>query len=204
MAPPSSDEDPGQDQTEQRSSERYQPGEFARALQKAKHGDSSGFASLFEKFNRTVGALVRSQGSPDPEETVNIVFSKAFRSIDRFVGDESNFASFLYQTARFQCIDERRAVSREVRLTGEASSHAIKNNGSGDTREQSAIAARVNEALEALTSEQREVVVLRVFFGLTGPETAHALEQPITAIRSLQNRAETRMRVLVDSRVVKL
>ena len=65
-------------------------------------------------------------------------------------------------------------------------------------------ADRVHHALQALTPEQREVIVLRVFFGLTGPETAEAMDKPIGAVRSLQNRAEARLRSMVDSGAVVL
>lgn len=178
---------------------------FASALAKAKQGDGDGFTWLYRAYNRRVGALVRSEACPNPEEVVNTVFFKAFRSIDRFVGNQANFASYLYQIARFQVIDERRARSRQVDIEDDLEFDLI------DDRTDPAVLAvdrdtaeRVNGALQALTPEQREVIVLRVFFGLTGPETAEAMDKPIGAVRSLQNRAEARLRSLVDSGAVVL
>lgn len=174
--------------------------DFELALRKAKRGNSEGFDWLYRNYNRRVGALVRSEACPDPDEVVNTVFFKAFRSIDRFVGNHANFASYLYQIARFQVIDERRAQRRRVELTDELHSDVV--DAAADPAEIAEIsdnAVRTHEALRALTPEQREVIVLRVFFGLTGPETAKALDKPVGAIRSLQNRAEARLRVLVES-----
>ncbi len=178
---------------------------FASALAKAKQGNGDGFTWLYRAYNRRVGALVRSEACPNVDEVVNTVFFKAFRSIDRFVGNHANFASYLYQIARFQVIDERRAQSRQVDIEDDLDIDLI------DERTDPAVltvdrdtANRVHHALQALTPEQREVMVLRVFFGLTGPETAAAMDKPIGAVRSLQNRAEARLRSLVDSGAVVL
>ncbi len=174
--------------------------EFELALQKAKRGNGDGFDWLYKAYNRRVGALVRSEACPDPDEVVNTVFFKAFRSIDRFIGNQANFASYLYQIARFQVIDERRARNRQVPIEDDLSIDLIdRSDGPAELAEQSDAASRTYDALQALTAEQREVLVLRVFFGLTGPETAEALDKPVGAVRSLQNRAEARLRGLVES-----
>lgn len=173
---------------------------FELAMTKAKRGNSDGFDWLYNHYNRRVGALVRSEGCPDPDEVVNTVFFKAFRAIDRFVGNQANFASYLYQIARFQVIDERRARSRRVEIDEDLSIDLVDGGaGPAELAEESDSTERTYEALQALTPEQREVIVLRVFFELTGPETAEALDKPVGAIRSLQNRAEARLRGLVES-----
>ncbi len=173
---------------------------FELAMTKAKRGNSDGFDWLYKQYNRRVGALVRSEGCPDPDEVVNTVFFKAFRAIDRFVGNEANFASYLYQIARFQVIDERRARNRRVEVEEDLSIDLVDGGaGPAELVEESDSTDRTYEALQALTPEQREVIVLRVFFQLTGPETAEALDKPVGAIRSLQNRAEARLRGLVES-----
>lgn len=179
--------------------------EFTAALTRAKRGDGDGFAWLYRHYNRRVGALVRSEACPDPDEVVNTVFYKAFRSIDRFVGNRANFASYLYQIARFQVIDERRARNRRVPIDDDADLDLVaERSDPADAAVERDASTRVNEALQALTPEQREVIVLRVFFGLTGPETAAAMDKPVGAVRSLQNRAEARLRSLVSSGAVVL
>jgi RNA polymerase sigma-70 factor (ECF subfamily) len=180
-------------------------GEFDRALTKAKRGDGDGFEWLYRAYNRRVGAMVRSESCPDPDEVVNTVFFKAFRSIDRFVGNHANFASYLYQIARFQMIDDHRARNRQVPIDDDVSVDLVDDAaGPAELAVRSDDHSRTAEALQALTAEQREVIILRVFFGLTGPETAEALDKPVAAIRSLQNRAEARLRSLVESGSVAL
>jgi RNA polymerase sigma-70 factor (ECF subfamily) len=179
--------------------------EFGLALSEAKRGNGDGFAWLYRHYNRRVGALVRSEACPNPDEVVNTVFFKAFRSIDRFVGNRANFASYLYQIARFQVIDERRARNRQVPVDDELDIDLVDDrNDPADAAVERDVATRINEALQALTPEQREVIVLRVFFGLTGPEAAEAMDKPVGAVRSLQNRAEARLRSLVSSGAVVL
>ena len=181
---------------------------FQSALAKAKAGRSEGFDWLYRNYNRRVGALVRSEACPDADEVVNTVFFKAFRSIDRFVGNQANFASYLYQIARFQIIDERRARNRRVDTNVDPGSGLLQladpDAGPADMTLQANETQRINEVLESLTAEQREVIILRVFFGLTGPETAEALDKPVGAVRSLQNRAEARLRGMVESGAVVL
>lgn len=167
--------------------------EFQTALADARDGDGQGFAWLYRHYNRPVSAFVRSERCADPDDLLNTVFYKAFRSIDRFVGTQANFAAYLYQLARFQVIDDRRARNRRADIDD------VTND---DSTPESTV--RSHQALQALTPEQREVMVLRVFFGLSGPETAEALDKPIGAIRSLQNRAEARLRGLVEFGAVQL
>lgn len=182
--------------------------EFRAALDRAKRGQGDGYQWLYKTYNRRVGALVRSEACPDPDEVVNTVFFKAFRSLDRFVGNEANFASYLYQIARFQIIDERRARSRRVDTSVDPESALLEladgESGPDHVAEQVDANRRINDLLDALTAEQREVIVLRVIFGLSGPEAAEALDKPVGAIRSLQNRAEARLRGMVESGAVVL
>jgi len=179
--------------------------EFESTLAKAKMGDSQGFATLYAQYNRRVGALVRSEGCPDPDEIVNTIFFKAFRSIDRFTGTHANFASYLYQIARFQIIDDRRARSRQVDTVSKPLVDCPESDASpAEIAEANEVTVRTYEALKSLTPDQREVLVLRVFFELTGPETAAVLEKPVSAVRSLQNRAEARLRQLVETGAVVL
>lgn len=178
--------------------------EFESVLAKAKMGDSQGFATLYSQFNRQVGAFARSEGCPDPDELVNTIFFKAFRSIDRFTGIRANFASYLYQIARFQIIDDRRARNRRADALSESPIEFPESDANPATTEVGDATARTYAALQSLTPEQREVLVLRVFFELTGPETATALEKPVSAVRSLQNRAESRLRQLVETGAVRL
>lgn len=48
---------------------------------------------------------------------------------------------------------------------------------------------RVREALEALTSEQRAVILLRLWAGMSPEEIARELGKTPGAVRSLQHRA---------------
>lgn len=180
--------------------------DFALALTQAKRGEAEGFEWLFEAYNRRVGALVRAESCPNPDEVVNTVFFKAFHSIERFVGNRANFASYLYQIARFQLIDDARARNRRVEVEDhvDLDIDLVAADDPAEAAVRSDDAARVSEALQALTPEQREVLILRVFFGLTGPETAEAMDKPVGAVRSLQNRAEARLRNLVQSGAVVL
>ena len=54
--------------------------------------------------------------------------------------------------------------------------------------------ARAREALWKLTADQRQVILLKYFEGLSNEEVAAALDKPVGAIKSLQHRALDSMR----------
>jgi RNA polymerase sigma-70 factor (ECF subfamily) len=54
--------------------------------------------------------------------------------------------------------------------------------------------ARARAALWKLTTDQRQVILLKYFEGLSNDEVAAALDKPVGAIKSLQHRALDSMR----------
>jgi len=58
---------------------------------------------------------------------------------------------------------------------------------------------QIREALQSLTPDQREVILLKFMEGLSNQEVAETLSKPIGAIKSLQHRALTNLRRLLVS-----
>lgn len=56
----------------------------------------------------------------------------------------------------------------------------------------------LRNALQKLTPDQRQVIVLKFMEGLTNQEVAEALSKPVGAIKSLQHRALVALRHLLD------
>jgi RNA polymerase sigma-70 factor (ECF subfamily) len=166
--------DPEQTETRTHRQIGLPEADFAAAVALARAGEPSGFASLFQGYNRAVVATVRSSDTPNAADAVNRVFLKAFRSIDRFVGSRQDFAALLYRLTAFELQDHRPGPDEDLPAPGE------------DSR----------RALQSLTPEQRELIVLRVYFGLSVGEAAAALGRPLSSVRSLQSRAEARLRLL--------
>jgi RNA polymerase sigma-70 factor (ECF subfamily) len=121
-------------------------------------------------------------------------FLKALSSIGGF--RSGSFKSWLYAIARNVTIDMQRASRPQVDLE-----HAELVRDPAPTPEESALRAddqqRLWRALTQLTDEQREVLELRLA-GLTGQEIADATRRSLSATKSIQFRALSRLRTVLE------
>ena len=107
---------------------------------------------------------------------------EAYLRLMRRGSEPPNLRAWLYRTVRSTAIDqlrsEQRRRRREQRVAGERSEWF-------ESRPENAIdAAAARLALAALPPEQREVIVLRLWSGLTLAETAEICEAPVSTIHS--------------------
>jgi RNA polymerase sigma-70 factor (ECF subfamily) len=130
------------------------------------------------------------------EDVVAETFSRLLTAIRNGGGPRAYLRAYLYRIAHNLAMDHHRAVSpvpldeSDPRLMADGPSYEH------DVREQ--MAAR--QALWRLTPEQRQVIVLKFYQGLSNEEVAAALDKPVGAVKSLQHRAfEGLRRVLTSS-----
>ncbi|HEX2047014.1 MAG TPA: sigma-70 family RNA polymerase sigma factor [Acidimicrobiales bacterium] len=152
------------------------------------------YQRLYEAHARPVAAYARGQGSEDPDGLVNDVFLRAFRSLDRFQGDEDGFRAWLFVIARNALIDERRRRDRRPQVTGAVALDGPMPGGGPlpDGAEGQALerigAQRVREVLGELSPEQRDVLLLRIVADLTVEQVARVLGKQPGAVKQLQRR----------------
>lgn len=172
----------------------------------AQAGDASAFDVLVSRWNRRIqGAAFRVLGSDeDAREVSQEAFLKAYRALAGFKG-QARFSSWLYQIAINLCRDR----IRRRKGNGVVSLEEIRENGRlpalpGPTAlelvERRDLARRVAGAIEALSAEQREVVVLKEYEGLTFPEIAEVLGIPVSTVKTRLYRALQQLRGLLESR----
>lgn len=121
-------------------------------------------------------------------------FLKALTGIGGF--RSGSFKSWLYAIARNVTIDMMRASRPQVDLV-----YAELVRDGAPTPEEHALRAdehdRLWQALQLLTDEQREVMELRLA-GLTGSEIAAATQRSLSATKSIQFRALSRLRAVLE------
>ncbi len=165
------------------------PREFAQVLEGARSGKGWAFTHLFGLVADPLVRYLRAQGAEDADGLANDVLLKAFIQISRFDGDESGFRAWLFSIARFRLIDARRAAERRPQCVGGVD---VTDAVGGDA-ELEAISdlgrAWVDEVLEKLVPEQRDVMVLRFVSDLSITETADVLGKSPDAVKALQHRA---------------
>ena len=156
----------------------------------AQQGDLQAYGSIFDTYHRSVYRFVVSRvGSPsDAEDLTQIVFVKALEALPRYEARGIPFGGWLFRLARNTVIDFTRTRREHVELDA-ATDRATEDAGP----EAQAILREnldaVAEALKELTDDQREVIALRFFAGLSAREAAEAMGRQEGTIRGLQFRA---------------
>jgi RNA polymerase sigma-70 factor, ECF subfamily len=126
------------------------------------------------------------------EDLTGTAFVSAIEALPRFRGPIEALGGWLFQIARHDLYDYRRkqARSRIEPLEDNLNEAALADGGVDP--EELAIerleGARVLAALRELSSDQREVLLLRMAGGLTAPEVAASLGKTTGAVKALQHR----------------
>jgi RNA polymerase sigma-70 factor (ECF subfamily) len=126
------------------------------------------------------------------EDLTGTTFVSAIEGLPKFRGPIEALGGWLFQIARHDLYDHRRRQSRsrteplEENLGEAAASDAVID------PEDLAIArlegGRVLRALQELSPDQREVLLLRMAGGMTAPEVAAILGKTTNAVKALQHR----------------
>jgi RNA polymerase sigma-70 factor (ECF subfamily) len=168
-------------------------------------GESSAFDVLVARWeDRIRGAAWRVLGSEDEaREVAHEAFIKAFRGIAGFKR-ESRFSSWLYQIALNLCRDRlrRRRSRKTVSLEDVAEAGALLVEPRPGAQEQllrQDLARAVRRAIQALPEEQREVLILKEYEGLTFLEIAQALDAPVSTVKTRLYRGLGQLRLRLES-----
>lgn len=173
-------------------------------LKKAAAGSAEAFEQLVLKYQTAVyNICLRMTG--DPEDAADMTqesFLKAWRNLESFQGN-SAFSTWLYRLASNTCLDHLRSVKRKPQLSlvmededGEA--QALDVPDSAPSPEEQVIAldeqSRLNDALQALDEDQRQILILRAVNGLSYTEIAEALHLKEGTVKSRLARAREQLR----------
>ena len=107
-------------------------------------------------------------------------------------------SAWLYRIARNLTADFQRRNARKPTVPlGEETTHADLQ--TPDAADSSALRHDMRAAIQQLTEDQQQVIILRFFQGLSHEETAAVMGRRSGAVRVLQNRALTALRQLAAS-----
>jgi RNA polymerase sigma-70 factor, ECF subfamily len=167
-------------------------------------GEASAFEVLVARWEDKIrGAAYRFLGSEEEARDVSQeAFLKAYRALGSFKR-EARFSSWLYQIATNLCRDRlrrrrtRAAVSlEELEETGPVVVETRP--GAHELLQQSDLARAVRRAVHALPEEQREVLILKEYQGLTFLEIAQSLDLPVSTVKTRLYRGLGQLRVRLE------
>jgi RNA polymerase sigma-70 factor (ECF subfamily) len=142
--------------------------------------------ALFRFFLAAVG------DRPTAEDLTGEVFKSAIEGLPRFHGPVEALGGWLFGIARHDLSDYRRRQARNlVQPLDDLLEEAALAGGAVDPEELALDRVegdRVLAALHQLTSDQRQVLLLRLVADLTAPEVAGILHKSTEAVKALQHR----------------
>jgi RNA polymerase sigma-70 factor (ECF subfamily) len=126
------------------------------------------------------------------EDLTGTVFAAAVEDLPGFRGEVTKLGGWLFRIARHDLYDYRRRVARAdtERLDDVLDEAALAEDAPDlqDLVERLESSSRVMAALEQLSTDQREVLLLRLAAGLTVGEAAATLGKTTGAVKALQHR----------------
>jgi len=172
-----------------------------RAVTRAVRGDRVAFAEVYEKLAPRIYSYfyhhLRGQAA-SAEDLTEDVFVSILRGLDHYTERGLPISAWVYRVAHNRLIDHVRAQQRRPQVSLE---------GAGDPADFEPVRhldqvldrQELLAALDQLTPDQREVIVLRFLHRLTILKVARALDRSEETVRKVQRRALDSLRRLMLS-----
>jgi RNA polymerase sigma-70 factor, ECF subfamily len=162
---------------------------IAQAVTRAKSGDKDAIRFLYLRYKDNVYGYVLSivRDAHEAEDVTQTVFIKLISAIHKYEHRQVPFTAWILRVARNVALDslrQRRPVPCEEVIERSRPADDL----SHDRR------WGLEQALETLTEDHREVVVLRHLVGLSPAEIADRMGRSESAIHGLHHRARLALR----------
>jgi RNA polymerase sigma-70 factor (ECF subfamily) len=175
-------------------------------VQLALAGDTDAFGEIVKRWERRIFALAYGMlgREEDARDATQETFINAFRNLRSFRG-EAKVSSWLHRIAVNQCITKQRRakVRGEVALEEESASGAESffsptHESPASESEHRQRAVMVRRAVNALSPELRQVILMKEFEELTFQEIADALDLPLSTVKSRLYTALRQLRMRLE------
>lgn len=164
-------------------------------IRRAARGDAEAFRQLVEAYQTPAYRLAARMCGPDSAEDVTQeAFLAAWRALPEFRGD-CRFSTWLYRLVSNAAIDCLRREKKH-RDTGDVDDLELPDGGPSpqEQAERSDTRDAVRRALDRLSPEHRQVLLLRFMQELDYGEIARALDVSEGTVKSRINRAKSKLR----------
>jgi len=176
---------------------------FGALLDRAASGDERAFADLVGPLLPALRGYLRAIGRDEVEDLLVDVLLAVHRRLDRFVGHETGFRSWVFTIAHNVGVDHYRRRRRrpEPVDTTDPKLRGVLGvvEGVDAIVVDHALDRRLEEVLSQIPELHRRVLLLRTAADLSVEETAKVLGRTEGSVRVLHHRALKRVRRLIES-----
>ena len=173
-------------------------------------GDEAALGEFYDRWFPIVSALIARmlKSASDVEDVVEEAFWQAWRQAQRYSPDRGSVQTWLLTIARSRALDRLRASRRapeesiDDAIASGGESSVVATSSASDPSVDVELAERrqlVLAALSELPREQREVVELGYFGGLSHSEIAERTGQPLGTIKTRMRLALQKLRDRLSS-----
>ncbi len=165
-------------------------------------GDQSALTTLYDTTNRLVfGLIVRILNDRSTAEEVLLdVYSQVWRQAANYDRKRGAPLAWLMTIARSRAIDRLRSGRKDQQSKESLDNVGELRDSRSSPEEATAISERkhlVRSALSTLSPEQREVIELAYYSGLSHSEIADRLDQPLGTVKTRTRLAMMKLRELL-------
>lgn len=163
-------------------------------LPKIAAGDESAVELFVKRYERVIWWMARQYAFRDPEDAVQDVFLTLWRSAPRYDASKAKESTFVGILARRKLIDRyrktmRRPQTQDIETAPEAT---LRQGSSIEAEAEAALATRLMR--RQLRPEQRSVIELSVFEGLSHREISIRTGMPIGTVKTHMRRGLMQLR----------
>lgn len=163
--------------------------DWAALIRRVADGDQSALTELYDSTSRLVfGLVLRVVGDrATAEEVVLDVYTQVWRQAGSYDTNRGAPLAWIMTIARTRGIDRLRSGKHEFQNKEPLESIGEARSATASPEENTVISERrvlVRSALDSLSAEQREVIELAYYSGLSHSEIALKLNQPLGTVKT--------------------
>jgi len=172
--------------------ETYKALDDQALMERLSYQDLTAFRTIYNRYSSLVysASLRVLRDASLAEDMVQEIFLRIWRKPESYVAQRGKFATWLTSVTRNRAVDEIRSRNRRYRHET-ASPEEQEWDVPGDERDDPALTAEMSDqrriilrALSGLPAEQKKVIELAYFGGLTQQEISERLKQPLGTVKT--------------------
>jgi RNA polymerase sigma-70 factor (ECF subfamily) len=161
-------------------------------VKKAKGGrDAEAFGQIYDEYVDQIFRYIyyKVGNIPESQDLTGQTFLKAFENIESYEMRDVAFSSWLYRIAHNLVVDHFRRESKRESVSIDEQPPAASNHGNpAETVMADLESERLYKAMQRLTHNQREVLVLKFIDNLSNNRVAEIMGMSVGAVKSTQKR----------------